>query len=360
MTPPASLTRHAAQLATLALACAPGAAQPGPARVEPGGPLVIRAALAHVAPTLVRIDTIGGATPVQRERDHPDAPVRAGIRQGQGPTTGVVCSSDGFILTSSFNFVRNPSVITVTLHDGRKSLARLVARDRLAGLTLLKVDAGDLPVPEWLPLRDVHPGQRAIGAGFGLGTAAPALSVGIISATRRLGGVAVQSDARVSPAHFGGPLFDIHGRLFGVLVPYVDPDQEFDNIEWYDSGITFAVHGDYVARRIDQLKAGRDVERGRIGAVLAPSEAPPGMRVDAAPLGPAAAAGLRRGDVLVEVCGQAVTAQADVRRALGGMAAGDTARVAYVRDGVRAELDLVLAPGDALGPTSQPAGAKTR
>lgn len=349
-------TGAAALAAGLSLLSPSLAVQSLPAPNPDHTPLVVRAAVAHAAPCMVRIDTIGGAPPVKRQHDDPDAPVRPAFRQGQGPTTGIIYSADGYILTSSFNFLRDPSVITVTLHDGRKLLARLVARDRLAGLALLKVDATELPAAEWTPHAAINPGQRAIAAGFGFGTESPAVSVGIVSALRRLGGVAVQTDARISPAHFGGPLLDIHGRLLGLLIPYVDPDQEFANIEWYDSGIAFAVHADYVARRIEQLKAGRDVERGRIGVVLAPSERPAGLTIAAPPLGPAAEAGLREGDVVVEVCGLAISSQADVRRALGGMAAGDRAQVAFLRDGRRAQVELTLAARDTLVPATRPAG----
>src|SRR5205814_8394540 len=65
---------------------------------------------------------------------------------GDGPTTGVIWSSDGYIITSRFNFMRDPSVITVRLADGRTLLAKLVARDNVAGLALIKVNATDLPV----------------------------------------------------------------------------------------------------------------------------------------------------------------------------------------------------------------------
>ena len=97
---------------------------------------VFRAALRAVRPSIVRIDTIGGLQPEQR------APVGgrragAGFRQADGPTTGLIWSADGYVITSSFNFIRDPSIITVTLHDGRRFVARLIARDRPARLALL-------------------------------------------------------------------------------------------------------------------------------------------------------------------------------------------------------------------------------
>src|SRR5256885_2038084 len=83
------------------------------------------------------------------------------------------------------------------------------------------------------------PGGRALGVDE---NAPPSVSVGIVSALGRMYGKAVQTDAKVSPVNYGGPLVGIDGRVQGVLVP-ASPrgDSDAAGVEWYDSGIGFAI-----------------------------------------------------------------------------------------------------------------------
>ncbi len=110
-------------------------------------------------------------------------------------------------------------------------------------LVLLKVAADEaLPVPTWVPRQELAVGQWTIAVGRTYPGSFPNVSVGILSAINRVWGKAVQTDAKVSPSNYGGPLIDIRGRVIGVLVP-LSPQQEgeFAGAEWYDSGIGFAV-----------------------------------------------------------------------------------------------------------------------
>lgn len=322
--------------------------------------LVFQRALGNVAPAIVRIDTIGGAQPVRLETNgmQPQR-VAAGFRQADGPTTGLIWSSDGYILTSSFNFVRDPVVITTTLADGRRFVARLIARDRPARLALLKIDATDLPTPQWAACDRLHAGQWALAAGLGHGGAAPAVSVGILSALRRMSGQAVQTDAKISPANYGGPLFDVEGRVIGICVPMGPGEDELAGVEWYDSGIGFAVHHDYVRRRVPRLAQGHDLHRGLIGVFFDTHEpvvgaepdvsegnAPPtvgGLRIIGETRGPAAEAGLQADDVITHVDGEPTLRPADFRRIVARKAAGDTISVTYRRADRSASIDLRLA-----------------
>ena len=221
------------QLATrivvgVVLACCPlfAAAQSAPTEPDNQTALrqaqaeVFRAAWRAVTPAIVRIDTIGGAQPVENApagaMQLPGmSPPEPRFRQADGPTTGVICAADGYIITSSFNFVRDPVVITVTLHDNRQYVAHLIARDYAGGLALLHIDATDLPAPQWAAADTLKPGRWALAAGYGYGNHYPTLAVGVISALHRLDGRAVQTDAKTSPANYGGPLFDTDGRVIG-------------------------------------------------------------------------------------------------------------------------------------------------
>ncbi|MCH7872205.1 MAG: trypsin-like peptidase domain-containing protein [Planctomycetes bacterium] len=320
---------------------------------------VFRAAINTINPSIVRIQTIGGALPVRRSQDGK----RAGVlfRQADGPTTGVIWSADGYIITSSFNFLRDPRVITVTLHDGRTLLARLIARDRPARLALLKVEADHpLPVPRIAESDKLRPGQWALAAGHGFGSRNPAMSVGIISALNRKGGLAVQTDAKVSPANYGGPLFDIEGALIGVCVPMGQGEDETAGIEWYDSGISFAVHTNRIRAQFERLKRGEDVQRGLMGVILDNSDSDPrGVPIMAPPVGPAAAAGLQEGDLITTIDGQPTPTYALLKRALSQKAAGDAALIGFLREGRQEETGLTLVRREELNPpaATQPASA---
>jgi serine protease Do len=335
-------------------------------------PAVFRAALQNVMPALVRIETIGGAMPVERVTTPDGETVAAsGFRQADGPTTGLICNADGYILTSSFNFVRDPTVITVALADGRRFVARLVARDRAARLALLKIDAAGLPIPEWSPQAQWRVGQWALLAGYGHGGDAPALSAGIISALSRLDRRAVQTDVRASPANYGGPLFDLDGRVIGICVPKAGKgEDEVAGVEWYDSGIGFAIRSDYIEQVLPTLRAGRDFEPGYLGLRLDPAdpvvggnpeEAPQGgVRVmELVPGGPAAEAGLAAGDLITSIEQHPTTRSVEASRILARMPAGQRVSITYIRDGAEKTCSLVSAKHEELAhaaPASSPTG----
>ena len=343
--------------------------------------IVFKHALQVVAPSIVRIDTIGGAQPVHGEMDAmQNQRVTAGFRQADGPTTGVVWSADGYILTSSFNFVRDPVVITVTLADGRKFVAKLVARDYPARLALLKIDATDLTTPAWLDPGEIRPGQWTLAAGWGFGGAEPALTVGIVSALRRMNARAVQTDAKISPANYGGPLFDVEGRVLGVCVPLGMDEDEMAGVEWYDSGIGFAVRRDFLEPRVTRLMQGIDLRRGVLGISLdvrepvvsaAPDSQPasgdlpePGLQVHGQTLGPAAAAGLQENDIILAIDGVPTPSLLAFRRTMAQKAAGDEIELTCRRGDERRSVRVRLASAEEFQaapeeesrpvPTSQP------
>ena len=136
-------------------------------------------------------------------------------------------------------------------------------------LVLLKVDAGQpLPLPEATPEKDIQVGWWAIALGRAFDVSQPNISVGIVSAVDRLSGRAVQTDAKVSPTNYGGPLVDIRGRVMGVLSP-LSPQKsgEVSGVEWYDSGIGFAVPLEHINQILPRWKEG-DLKPGLVGVSL--------------------------------------------------------------------------------------------
>ena len=182
-------------------------------------------------------------------------------KPGIGPTTGLIVSEDGHILTSTFNFRHQPRIITVILRSGQKHVAKLLGRDDTRRICVLKIDTDEkLPLVQQVPVEQLRVGQWAISVGVGYGDFEPAVSAGIISARNRHHGRAVQTDANISPANYGGPLVAIDGRVIGICVA-LHPDGEGDaaGVEWYDSGIGFAIPLNGLDESLTKLKAGEDI-----------------------------------------------------------------------------------------------------
>ncbi|MCU0960800.1 MAG: PDZ domain-containing protein, partial [Pirellulaceae bacterium] len=296
----------------------------------------VKRAVERVAPCVVRIETLGSAEQVE------------GQLLGAGPSTGVIVSADGLIVSSAFAFAGSPASTLVTLPTGQRMPAEIVARDRSRMFVLLKVAVSEpLPVPTPVPRDELAVGQWTIAVGRAAGSAAPHVSVGILSATRRVWGRAVQTDAKISPANYGGPLIDIHGRVIGVLVP-LSPQQDaiLAGAEWYDSGIGFAVPLVDIQRLLPRLAQGLDVEPGLLGIALEGNDiyTLPAKIAACAPQSPARKAGLQAGDTIVEIDGVPIARQSELRHALGPRVAGEQVRLVVQRgaDGQRVEMTVEL------------------
>ena len=295
----------------------------------------IRAAADAVAPSVVRIETVGGLERVGK------------ALAGTGPTTGLVVTEDGYVISSAVNFIQQPSSILVTLPSGKRATAKILARDQARMLVLLKVATEEkLPVPLAAPRNEMAVGQSAIALGRTFDTSGPSLSVGVISALNRIWGRAIQTDAKVSPTNYGGPLIDLRGRVIGVLVPLSPQGQESElaGSEWYDSGIGFAVPLVDINSRLETLKGGQDLKPGLLGISLKkgdiyslPAEVA-ASRAD----GPAGKAGIKSGDEVVEIDGAPVKRQAQLKHLIGAHYAGDKVQVIVRRGSQRIEVSVEL------------------
>ncbi len=295
----------------------------------------IRAAVDAVADSVVQVRTIGGLDPL------------GGALRADGPTTGLVISADGYIVTSALNFVEPPASILVTLASGRQAPAELVATDHSRLLVLLKVDVADnLPVPTLAPAEEVRVGQWAVAVGRTFRADRVNVAVGIVSATGRLFGKVIQTDAAASTANYGGPLVDLDGRVLGVIVP-MSPQStsEVAGVEWYDSGIGFAVPLAAIAERVEQMKRGEDQYAGLLGISVDRRQPRPAPAELAAvrPNSPAGKAGFKKGDRIVQIDGRPIKTQTDLRFALGPRYGGESIRVVTQRGDERIERTVTLA-----------------
>ena len=316
---------------------------------RPGGELealarLVPAALEKASPWLVTVQVYGGTRaallPPKEETKkgkgggpgRPVAPGAAGFPLARGATTGVIVSPDGRILTSLWSFQLRPVAVVVGLPDGRRFTARTLGRDFSRGLALLKIDARDLPTPRPAPEESYRPGAWVLALGRVFGPKTPQVSLGIVSAAGRIGGKAVQTDASVSPANYGGALVDLEGRILGVLVP-LSPAGYAAGIRWYDSGIGFAADWRGILRVLPGLTRGEEPRPGFLGISTSPADLGPGAEV-AGVTGPAARAGLKKGDRILAISGEKIRNPFHLKRILASLYAGDRVEL-QVRRGKR-------------------------
>ncbi|HEY7434071.1 MAG TPA: Do family serine endopeptidase, partial [Methylomirabilota bacterium] len=344
-------------------AAQPRAPQPGPAAPAPDSRQLLRAledAFVSVAdratPSVVNVSVKvkreagaeGGMSPEMEERFReflgPELYERFFRRrtprgEGQAAGSGVVVDPRGYIVTNN-HVVENATEIEVRLSDGRRFKAALVGRDGRTDLAVLKIEnlTGPLPVADLGDSDRLRVGQWAIAIGnpFGLDRT---VTMGIISATGRTHvGVAayeafIQTDASINPGNSGGPLLNLDGRVVGINTAIVSSGQ----------GIGFAIPINLARDIMIQLIARGKVVRGWLGVAiqdLSPELAAGfGVKEDAGVLvadvmkdGPAAAAGLRPGDVIVEFGGSAIKDVPDLQKRVAAVEPGRVAPVTVMRE----------------------------
>ena len=313
-------------------------------------------AAASVADSIVQIQCVGGRRRVD------------GVTLGDGPGTGLIVSPDGLILTSRFHFARRPTAILVTLPDGERLPARMLATDASRGLVLLKVDlpaaTPPLSVPKAASVDSAQPGAWALALGRTFDPAEVNVSVGVVSATERIWGKAIQTDAKISPSNYGGPLVDIHGRVWGLLVPLSPSrDGEVAGAAWYDSGIGFAIPYETIREILPRLARGEDLQTGFVGVSLVDEQNLFGIVPQIQlvhPDSPAAKAGLQKGDRIVAVDREAVETIAELMYRLKPHLAGDGVELLIQRESAQFGKKIIVAPERDISWRKTPGDAKKR
>ena len=340
-----ALTRRASLAAAL-LPFTPGFIAPAEARSGPDSfaPLVKR-----VMPTVVNIsvtETVAGPDPLANLPPEIRRQFRERFRQRReqvsGAGSGFIIDPSGYIVTNN-HVVGNADTIVVVLSDGTELPAKRVGTDDLTDVALIKVSAGKpLPAASWGDSKAIEVGDWVIAAGnpFGLGGS---VSAGIVSALGRdiQAGVFddfVQIDAPINPGNSGGPLFNMDGQVVGVNSAIYSPTGS-------SVGIGFAIPADMVSRVVAELRANGRMERGWLGVSVTevqPSQRGPGG-VGIAALdrnGPALKAGLRPGDMVLTLNGQAVETTRHLIKTIALTPPGNAVRITIRRQGKDFEVSV--------------------
>jgi serine protease Do len=383
---------RAAAAAVAAAALISGAAWRGLAAGPPPGPAVASAqvpavtgrALAAgardsyadvvkaVAPAVVTIRVEGKATPSPTQfqggddffrrffGDDDDQPRRRVVPRAQrqrGLGSGVVMTTDGYILTNN-HVVEGADKIQVDLPDGRTLEGKVIGTDKPSDLALIKVNGSGLPTAPLGNSDNAQVGDVVLAIGNPLGVG-QTVTMGIVSAKGRSTGSGdgsrtyqdfLQTDAPINHGNSGGALVNTRGEVVGINAEMLSPVDA--NI-----GIGFAIPSNMARHVMDDLRKDGHVRRAQLGIEVQPvtsdlAESLGLKHVGGAIIGKitpdsaADRAGLKRGDVIESFNGQAVTDINSLRNHVADAQPGSTASVAIVRDGSEKTVSLKLDEAD--------------
>jgi putative serine protease PepD len=279
--------------------------------------------------------------------------------QGSGSGSGFVIRENGFIVTNNHvvEGAADGGEITVHFADGRKFDARIVGRDANYDIAVVKVDASGLPTVVLGNSDGVVVGDLAIAIGSPLGLDGT-VTAGIVSALNRpvtAGGGgstsfinAIQTDAAINPGNSGGALVNAAGEVIGVnsaIATLGDGSGQSGSI-----GLGFAIPINQVKRIGEELINTGSSTKPIIGVSLDQSYQGEGARVqEVTPGGPAEAAGLENGDVIVEFDGEPVADATSLIVDIRSMKPGDEVAISVQRGGGTQDLTITLGSDSSSG-----------
>ena len=359
----------------------PQNAAPPPEPISPpgGAPRSFADLTARLAPAVVNVSTTQKVEVGKVRGLPPGSPLEDLFRRFQeqqgdsgDPVTREATSlGSGFVIDPSGYVVTNNHVIsagegkdsvvdsiTVTLSDRKEYTAKVIGRDTLTDLALLKIDAKDLPYVKFGNSKAVRVGDWAIAIGnpFGLGGT---VTAGIISALHRNIGSGqydryIQTDASINQGNSGGPLFDLDGNVVGINTAIFSPTG--GNV-----GLGFSIPAELAYPVIQQLRATGTVKRGYLGVGIQPLTtdiaAGLGLPKDRGEIvasvesaGPAAKAGIKQGDVIVKINGADVTYDNTLSYVVANTAIGANVPIELIRGGDRRTVNAVISqrPSEAI------------
>jgi Do/DeqQ family serine protease len=273
-------------------------------------------------------------------------------RRAKGLGSGVIVSADGVVLTNN-HVIDGAEEITVALADGRELEAKLVGTDPKSDVAVIKIQGEPknlqpiaIGSSASLRLGDV---VLAVGNPFGVGQT---VTMGIVSAKGRSAmGITdyedfIQTDAAINPGNSGGALVNMRGELVGINTAILSRTGGYQ-------GIGFAIPTDMARPIMDSLLEYGEVKRGKLGVAIQQLDddlaeamnlsVRKGVLISDVEKGSAAdQAGLRRGDVVVELNGRTIEKMSVFRNRIAALGPGGKATMAVIRDGKRTEVTATL------------------
>ncbi len=277
------------------------------------------------------------------------------FREGQSLGSGFLISADGYVVTN--NHVVSPTgrgtveEITVTMPDGTEYEAEMIGNDAESDLAVLKVsrrepfpfvnfgDSSQARVGDWV---------IAIGNPFGLGGT---VTSGIVSSVLRNTGAGaydryIQTDASINRGNSGGPLFDMQGNVIGINNAIFSPSGG-------SVGIGFAIPAETAAPIVAQLQRGEEIERGYLGVNIQPvtEDVADSLGIErnrgefiqgVQPGEPAERAGIRPGDIVLQVDNRDVTPDQTLSFLVANIEPGTTVPIELIRDGDRRRVNVTV------------------
>ncbi|KOP27813.1 serine protease [Hapalosiphon sp. MRB220] len=337
-----------------------------PATAAVGNSSFVTAAVNRVGKAVVRIDTERTVTrrlpdfyddPFFRRFFGESFPQQLPPEQLRGLGSGFIIDKSGFVMTNA-HVVDNADKVTVTLKDGRKLEGKVQGVDEVTDLAIVKINAGgDLPVAPLGSSSNVQVGDWAIAVGNPLGFD-NTVTLGIVSTLRRSSAQVgipdkrldfIQTDAAINPGNSGGPLLNDRGEVIGINTA----------IRADAMGIGFAIPIDKAKQITAQLQRGGKVAHPYLGVQMVTltsqlakeSNNDPNsqflipevngvlvMRV--LPNSPAATAGIRRGDVITQIDGQAITSAEQLQNLVEDTRIGQVLQVKVQRGNQTQQLSV--------------------
>jgi serine protease Do len=286
-----------------------------------------------------------------------------------GLGSGVIISPDGYIVTNN-HVVDGATDIRVTMSDRQIFAAKVVGRDKLTDLAVIKINAHDLPSVPWGDSTQLRPGQTVLAFGNPLGFRFT-VTRGIVSALnrpnpfgedRRAPGEFIQTDAAINPGNSGGPLVDARGEVVGINTFLVSESGSF-------SGMGFAIPTQIVRPTVNALIRTGKVEHGYMGIGISdvtPDEArffdvknASGAVVTQVEAdSPAAKAGLKVGDVITGINGKNVNDAGELQVEVGQTQPGTTIHLDVMRNGDTEHIPVTLEAMGSHGATREVGSAE--
>jgi len=279
-------------------------------------------------------------------------PQQPQIEHGIG--SGIIISPDGYIVTNN-HVIDGAMNIKVTLNDRRIMSAKLIGRDKLTDLAVIKVDATGLPSIPWGDSTKLHPGQTVLAFGSPFGYFQFSVTRGIVSALNRPNpysddarkpGSYIQTDAAINPGNSGGALVNARGELVGINTFIISNNGSF-------AGAGFAIPAQIARATTEQIIKHGSAQHGYLGISMndvTPAnahffklqDATGAIVAQVTPDSPANKADLRAGDVITSLNGERIVNGSALQVAISQDAPGTKISLGIQRDGAPHTLNLTV------------------